>query len=332
MKKKKSIPKPLEAIEGITYNYPDIWENVKADDFTSVKKYCNDHDISNSLCLVLGLLKWKQSKQIFEINEELCEILMQTDKLDEEIPIEVIENLMFDCFYVKLPDKYINITNLVNDDGSQGNFSIDGFFYFVDSDLSANIKSVIIVFMFSSGHSQSIGFDVKNGLSLRECIDCHMKASPDVYTIINFFMQIVLYMSACNADIEQDREQEEIRERAEKKALEKGKTEQGSTEQSKRQEIKYSDLQKWNVGYRYGAAVKKARQAERKEQNNKRSDTAEHIRQGSHSRKRTHARRGHFHHFWTGSRTGERQLIVKWVSPIIVNAEYENIVTIRKLK
>ena len=75
--------------------------------------------------------------------------------------------------------------------------------------------------------------------------------------------------------------------------------------------------------------MKKARQAERKERNN---STVEHNRKGSHARKRTHARRGHFHHFWTGSKTGERQLIVKWVSPIIVNAEYDNIVTIRKLK
>ena len=327
MKKKKSIPKPLEAIEGITYNYPDIWDKVDPSDFNTVQKFCDDNNIHNSMCLVSALSKWKQSKQIFEINEELCKTLMQTDKTDEEIPIEVLENLIFDCFYVKLPDKYINIANLVNDDGEQGNYSIDGFFYFVDS--YEEVKCVIIVLLFSTGHSQSVGFDVYKGLSLKECIDRHMKVSPDVYTTINLFMQIVLYMSAVNADIEQDREQQEIRERAEKKALTKEKTEQGSAEQNKRQELRYSDLQKWNVGYRYGAAVKKARQAERKERNN---STVEHNRKGSHARKRTHARRGHFHHFWTGSKTGERQLIVKWVSPIIVNAEYDNIVTIRKLK
>lgn len=330
MKKKKSTPKPLEAFEGITYNYPDVWDMVDPSDFNTVQKFCKDNEISNSVFQITALAKWKQSKQIFEIDKELCDILMQTDKTDEEIPVEVIDNLMFDCFYVKLPDDYIVVNALTNNQGEHGSFTIDGFFYYVIS--NGEKKSIIIVLLFTTGHTQSVGFDVYNGIPLRECIDRHMKVSPDVYTIINFFMQIVLYMSACNADIEQDREQKEIRERAEKKALEKAKTEQGSAEQNKRQELKYSDLQKWNVGYRYGTAVKKARQAERKEQNNKRSDTAEHIRQGSHSRKRTHARRGHFHHFWTGSRTGERQLIVKWVSPIIVNAEYENIVTIRKLK
>lgn len=328
MKKKKSKPKPLEAIEGITYNYPDIWDKVDPSDFNTVQKFCEDNNIHNSMCLVSALSKWKQSKQIFEINEELCETLMQTDKTDEEIPIEVLENLIFDCFYVKLPDKYINIANLVNDDGEQGNYSIDGFFYFVDS--YEEVKCVIIVLLFSTGHSQSVGFDVYKGLSLKECIDRHMKVSPDVYTVINFFMQIVLYMSAVNADIEQDREQQEIRERAVKKEASEEKTNQ-TDKKTTNNEISYRELQKWNVGYRYGSAVKKARQAERKKRdiNTEQEQTA---RQGSHSRKRTHARRGHFHHFWTGSRNGERHLIVKWVSPIIVNAEYDNIVTIRKIK
>lgn len=327
MKKKKSIPKPLEAIEGITYNYPDIWDKVDPSDLNTAQKFCEDNKIRGSVHLVSALSKWKQSKQIFEINSELCDILMRTDKTDEEIPIEVIDNLMFDCFYVKLPDDYIVINSLRNNQGEQGGFTIDGFFYYVIG--AEDKKSIIIVLLFTTGHSQSIGFAFYKGLSLKECMDKHMKVSPDVYTVINFFMQIVLYMSAVNADIEQDREQQEIRERAEKKALIKEKTEQGSAEQNKRQELRYSDLQKWNIGYRYGAAVKKARQAERKERN---SNTSEHNRQGSHTRKRTHARRGHFHHFWTGSKTGERQLIVKWVSPIIVNAEYDNIVTIRKLK
>ena len=326
MKKKKSIPKPLEAIEGITYNYPDIWDKVDPSDLNTAQKFCEDNKIRGSVHLVSALSKWKQSKQIFEINGELCDILIHTDKTDEEIPIEVMDNLMFDCFYVKLPDDYIVINSLRNNQGEQGSFTIDGFFYYVVG--TEDKKSIIIVLLFTTGHSQSIGFDVYKGLSLKECMDKHMKVSPDVYTVINFFMQIVLYMSAVNADIEQDREQQEIRERAEKKALIKGKTEQGSAEQNKRQELRYSDLQKWNIGYRYGAAVKKARQAERKERNN---STVEHNRKGSHARKRTHARRGHFHHFWTGSKTGERQLIVKWVSPIIVNAEYDNIVTIRKL-
>ena len=34
-----------------------------------------------------------------------------------------------------------------------------------------------------------------------------------------------------------------------------------------------------------------------------------------------HVRRGHYHHFWQGSRKdGTRKLILKWVAPIFVNA------------
>lgn len=329
--KKKIQPMPLKAIEDITYNFPDIWEKVKADDITSAQKYCKDNDISNSLFVISGLSKWKQTKQIFDINEELCTILMKADSLDEEIPTEVIENLIFDCFYVKLPDKYIKITSLVNNQGEQqGVFELDGFFYFVCGNQNASTKSIIIVFMFSSGHTQSLGFDIYNGLSLRECINQHMSASPDVYTIINFVMQIVLYLCSNNADIEEDIEQKDIRERAKKKA------ERLAQEQTKptieKNEISYKELRKWNVGYRYGTAVKKARQADRKKHNNNDTEQEHTARQGSHSRKRTHARKGHFHHFWTGNRNGKRTLILKWVSPVIVNAEYENIVTIHKVK
>ena len=155
------------------------------------------------------------------------------------------------------------------------------------------------------------------------------------FRTFNTLVQLVLYLSAVNADIEQDPEQKEIRERAEKKESENHNTKQANSEQTEYKEVRYKDLKKWNVGYRYGAAVKKARQQERKNQRTEQGSAqqTEPNKKGSHSRKRTHARRGHFHHFWTGSReSADRQLVLKWVSPVIVNAEYENIVTIRKVK
>lgn len=44
---------------------------------------------------------------------------------------------------------------------------------------------------------------------------------------------------------------------------------------------------------------------------------------GTGKQKAPHIRRGHYHHYWTGPRGGERTLIVHWLSPIAVNARGE---------
>ena len=163
--------------------------------------------------------------------------------------------------------------------------------------------------MFSSGHSQSLGFDIYPDASLRECIDKHMKISPDVYKVLNFFVQTVLYLCADNADIEENYVQKQTYKKP----------------QNNKPKDKFTELRKWDVGYRYGAAVRKLFF-----QKGSTSVSGPHT--GSHSRKRTHVRRGHWHHFWRGKRDGERTLALKWVSPVVVNAEYENVTTIHRAK
>ena len=306
MKKKKDYPKPLTAIENLTYNFPDIWDKVNPLDFSTTQKFCNDNNIFESMYIVSALSKWRQSKQIFEVDEELCSIFMETNKIDEEIPNEIVERLIYDCFYVKLPDKYINVKSIKNSSGEYFNFEVDGFFYHTID------KSIIIVIMFSSGHTQSLGFDFHEGLTLKETIDKYMKVSTDVYSLINFFIQIVLYLCADNADVEENYIQKQIYKPSVKKVKDS-----------------YSELRKWDVGFRYGKAIKRLRQTERKSSSNNSSEHHE----GSHSRKRTHVRRGHYHHFWRGTESnGNRELILKWISPVVINAEYENIATIRKVK
>lgn len=68
------------------------------------------------------------------------------------------------------------------------------------------------------------------------------------------------------------------------------------------------------VGYRIGQAIRYHKQAEeRKKSGNKHT--------GTRTKVAAHVRRGHYHHFWQGSRKdGTRKLILKWVAPIFVNA------------
>jgi len=72
----------------------------------------------------------------------------------------------------------------------------------------------------------------------------------------------------------------------------------------------------YEVGYRIGAAIERARK--------KTGYVAEDEESEPTGRKMPgHVRRSHFHHFWTGKRSepASRRLIVKWLSPVLVNLD-----------
>lgn len=303
MKKKKPDPMPLTAIRNLKENHPDVWQKVDANDINSAVDYANSHNISESAYIIAALARWRLSKQIFEIDEELCKILIETDKLDEDIPNEIINRLIYNSFYVKLPDKFITVRSVNGEDIS---LSMDGFFYNVIG------KSIIIVIMYSSGHTQSLGFDIYPDTTLRECIEKHMSANSDVYKTINFFLQMILYLCADNADIEENKVQRSV------------------YKPSPIITDRYTEVRKWDVGWRYGNAIKRSRNTGTAHTGAAQAGSSH---AGSHARKRTHVRRGHYHHFWIGSeRSGDRELILKWISPVVVNSEYENTTTIHKVK
>jgi hypothetical protein len=94
----------------------------------------------------------------------------------------------------------------------------------------------------------------------------------------------------------------------------------------------------WNVGYRLGAAIRKARQqtaaCEEHEQAHAEATPGEPA-----ARRRTpigHVRRAHWHTFWTGpmDRPEERRRILKWLPPIPVNLDdWDSLVaTVRPVK
>jgi hypothetical protein len=71
----------------------------------------------------------------------------------------------------------------------------------------------------------------------------------------------------------------------------------------------------WETGFRLGAALRSAREAE--------------ARGGT---VRGHVRRGHWHGFWTGPLDGERRLDVRWLPPIPVKLDVPETATVRKVR
>lgn len=64
--------------------------------------------------------------------------------------------------------------------------------------------------------------------------------------------------------------------------------------------------QAWEIGWKQGTAFAAARQAA--------------SRGGEHSGPRPHVRRAHWHHFWEGPKSGLRNLVVRWLPPILVGS------------
>ena len=74
-----------------------------------------------------------------------------------------------------------------------------------------------------------------------------------------------------------------------------------------------------DVGYHVGAQLRAYEHSRRSQAN------------GGHGSVRPHMRRAHWHHFWTGPRDGERELVLKWLSPTMVNAGKTESATLHKV-
>jgi hypothetical protein len=75
---------------------------------------------------------------------------------------------------------------------------------------------------------------------------------------------------------------------------------------------------RWNVGFNIGTVLRAV-------QSNSQTTSED----GTHASPRAHVRRAHWHHYWTGPKNDpeKRKLIVKWIHPILVNAEKGEVTT-----
>lgn len=324
-KKKRENILPLEMIDVLVANDQHIWEKLYTDgaaDILKVRSYCREMDYKDSAGLLYAVAEWRRHKTIFDFDRSLIEMLREADSLDSDLPCDALAGLPYNGVYMRLPSKMMYVPRLktLHVDIAETMY-IDGVFFYIDRVYAA------FVIVFDDARSLSLGFTLDKTQSLRQSMSEMLHPNADTLVFSNLALQMALYLCAANADVEENAEQKEIYDNAHPEPVEATDREDFPKEQPPRPDT-YRELRKWDVGYRYGSAVRQARRSAPKE-----PPEGAPKHEGSHARKRTHARRGHYHHFWTGSKDSpERKLILKWVSPIIINAEYNNIVTIRKVK
>lgn len=328
---KKEIYLPLFILKQISDTYPKAWEQMEmfhndngAPDLGSwpdwryapmaaaiaiASKGDNTTFIESTMMYaqaIFAIAPWRLSKEVYVIDEELKELLFQQEG-DLDVPNEILLHLPYPSFYVEIPNTYYF--------GKK----IHGFFVALEYDMNTKDNELKPVFIQEDGYVFSISIHLR-AKNISESIDIlnkeamenantsfekemvlrSMQHAEENKKFVKQILQVILYILAQNAEITPSSEQAMY------------------TRRGKTIKDKYSEIRKWDVGVRIGAAIRQQRIREQSEQK-------EHTKT-NHNSPRPHMRRGHWHHFWTGPKTQpeERKLVLKWLSPMAIAANPED--------
>lgn len=329
MKKSNETPLPLHLVKYFGEKYPEAYEWVKkmrADPALEWNKEKCYIPISATMAIMDNIKKspkdmnmgptelaafsaWRQFKEIYHFDYELAqELYLQAEKMDV-IPAEAII-LPFPCIFIELEC----------DDNFQG------FFAFWEQDFEENNNytdwSLYELRFLAIGNSGDLGIyhlHILGGATLEECAKQTAKRMKRGFALgntdANFediktyseqqtqiaarLLQLVLYICAENADIDENPEQKKITRKSSAGAQPKDV---------------FREIRKWDVGVKIGKLIRQQKYYDG-------SGTGSH----SGTSKRPHVRRGHYHHFWAGSeKDGTRRLILRWVAPTFINGTSED--------
>lgn len=219
---------------------------------------------------------------------------MLKDTQYEKVPTKVFDNLPYQSFY--LDAKF-----------TKGECVYDGCYVsiMVEDDNKRRLG-----FDFVANNQEgymSYGFiPIDDGDKSIEEYFADYQVDTDIVSLIKEAIPLVLYLCSVNKDIEVIKVT-------------------GKNQIKKRKEYIASGCTETKVGYKLGASISKTRHLY----------TYEHkASKGTGSSKTPHFRKAHYHHYWIGARDSEdRQLIVKFVEPMFINAnDKEKLSTIHKVK
>lgn len=245
---------------------------------------------------------WRQNKVVYAFDPDLASALADqaNDLQDTDVlPADLLFHLPYSCIYIKAPGLL---------DG------MDGFWAWMDYDVNRDGPEFRVQWVFEDmQHSIPQVMHILPGANIHDCvIDTlqttleHLKEPVDVShpaessRIILSAIQLVLYLLADNADVE-DEPSPELRV-VNSKRRQKPKP---TGIQDKASEIKGKQ-----VGVVIGSAFRRARSASKPSTQSS----------GTGAAKRPHLRRGHWHHYWRGKKDN-RELILHWTAPTMIHPD-----------
>lgn len=271
---------------------------------------------------VHALAVWGKNKSIYEFDADIAVELINSFDSAADLPVEAFDGMPYDGVYISVRNTPI------------------AFFATKDREFTPTRDAVPSIKFYIPAQQRSLHLTLRRA-TLERCMradymelmralddpevtaalllsyphldkEQYMRQTEETYKkeyeankiVLEHCLSLLLYLCSQNAEIEY------ISPAPEEADAKKEKAEATS------QPIKKLKSRTAQVGYRIGQAIRYHKQEEARER--KKSGS-------THTSTRTkvaaHVRRGHYHHFWQGSRKdGTRKLILKWVAPIFVNA------------
>lgn len=240
----------------------------------------------NDMARLATLATWRVTQRIYRFHDALFDELWETPIT--KIPPEIFHKLPEWCVYIETPKpQYRGVFVQVEYNIHKNRDELRLLFDKIDGGLDDTIPMLLPLDKEDLLEAfQSLGADLIREFQ-KEGISCQI--NNDAIGVLGNVISVVLYLCSVNADYE--------------------RAEQPIAKRTKRGVRLFPPPapEIIDVGIRVGAALKRGIQSLS-------SDDSEEPDASV----RPHVRRAHWHHYWIGPKT-DQELILKWLSPILVN-------------
>ena len=275
----------------------------KTDDFTPSLK---DAKITFGIFDICVFGTWRYLQNIYKFDDYLFNDIINTE-LKGDIPIDVLKRLPDYCVYIETNNKiedwqdgFFAYFNGPSEDSLNFAFHVVShkfkvslpYFEFSVSTKQTLAQALYALQQITEEQAGNYGID-KNKLQ-------NLIYNRENFSTVQKMLSLTLYLCSDKPDICNPREPGTSPHRPEPKKVKGG--------------MKLFPAQKptiWEVGRNIGQALRNAARQPVEYQG------------GTHASPKAHIRRGHWHGYWTGPRTGKREFTLKWLHPMLVNMARE---------
>lgn len=272
-------------------------------------------------CVTGILSKWCKNKQVYKIDKDFAKALLSTDNLKMaretfmRLPSEVFYIDLTDCYqfypaigayvYCHCFDNVVEITTLVYVKGES-----------IEKDLTFSVHNIGL-------YNSDDFLDIKKQEERTDSDLVFTLAEDNEYSdkvrrneISYLAMQLINYISCKEADI--------VENPATKATYKK-------TEVIKN---KFSEVQQWDVGVRYGKSIRqKAKEYEKEHYKIEYIDENGNLVKQKRKSPVAHFRCAHWHHFWHNKEDGSgKERILHWIEPVFVGGNISKDVVMHKVE
>lgn len=316
---------PIAEEQRIQKSYPGLlnYLNQKspktmAESATYLGEYMRDHGINieraiDEVAPVFFNYIWRKHRIIYHFNDALvASFAEQVKRIDESetVPCELLSNLPYPCIAVEInPFSIAAVDRQTKSQAYKINFSGRFYLIYENENLLFNFPILHCLFEMQEGDLADYFMPIIPSGTVKDSISALHEFILSENETISFddakaemtapllAMQVVLYLQSQNADI--------------KKPPKSNKSKRKYTKKNTISNVSNPEIIR--VGYRVGRILREYESYDSKST-------------GTGSKKRPHSRRGHWHHYWTGSKSNldDRKLIVKWVAPTIIHKDNDN--------